>query len=90
MLVKSFTDDLAWKVQRNLVNSYFRVTKEQDLKVSQEDSSVPLSSDTPIPLLDWYSRNKRRIWRICEHYELEPRQLYHILLKKIGQIYAWM
>lgn len=28
MLVKSFTDDLAWKVQRQLVNSYFRL-KEQ-------------------------------------------------------------
>lgn len=25
MLVKSFTDDLAWKVQRELVNAYFRV-----------------------------------------------------------------
>ncbi|MNW45648.1 ORF6C domain protein [compost metagenome] len=25
MLVKSFTDDLAWKVQRQLVNNYFRV-----------------------------------------------------------------
>ncbi|EEX0080363.1 ORF6N domain-containing protein, partial [Salmonella enterica] len=24
MLVKSFTDDLAWKVQRELVNNYFR------------------------------------------------------------------
>ncbi|MBG0257498.1 ORF6N domain-containing protein [Clostridioides difficile] len=28
MLVKSFTDDLAWKVQRQLVNSYFRVREE--------------------------------------------------------------
>lgn len=28
MLVKSFTDDLSWEVQRALVNSYFR-TKEQ-------------------------------------------------------------
>jgi hypothetical protein len=27
MLVKSFTDDLAWNVQRQLVNSYFRVHK---------------------------------------------------------------
>lgn len=25
MLVKSFTDDLAWKVQRDLVNSYFKL-----------------------------------------------------------------
>lgn len=28
MLVKSFTDDLAWKVQRQLVNSYFRLKEE--------------------------------------------------------------
>lgn len=28
MLVKSLTDDLAWKVQRMLVNSYFRVVKK--------------------------------------------------------------
>jgi len=27
MLVKSFTDDLAWKVQRDLVNTYFRGKK---------------------------------------------------------------
>lgn len=27
MLVKSFTDDLAWKVQRQLVNTYFRTKK---------------------------------------------------------------
>lgn len=27
MLVKSFTDDLAWEVQRKLVNEYFRVKK---------------------------------------------------------------
>ena len=27
MLVKSFTDDLAWKVQRQLVNTYFRARK---------------------------------------------------------------
>lgn len=28
MLVKSFTDDLAWKVQRDLVDTYFRVRAE--------------------------------------------------------------
>jgi hypothetical protein len=30
MLVKSFTDDLAWKVQRELVDSYFRARAEPD------------------------------------------------------------
>lgn len=29
MLVKSFTDDLAWKVQRELVNTYFKINKTQ-------------------------------------------------------------
>ena len=28
MLVKSFRDDLAWNIQRQLVNSYFRVTEQ--------------------------------------------------------------
>lgn len=32
MLVKSFTDDLAWAVQRQLVNIYFRATPEQRRK----------------------------------------------------------
>lgn len=31
MLVKSFTDDLSWDVQRQLVNSYFRVQQIQHL-----------------------------------------------------------
>lgn len=31
MLVKSFTDDLAWQVQRELVNSYFRTHRQQPL-----------------------------------------------------------
>ncbi len=35
MLVKSFTDDLAWKVQRELVNTYFRAKEKPDSE-SQE------------------------------------------------------
>lgn len=31
MLVKSLTDDLAWKVQRELVNNYFKVDNSQKL-----------------------------------------------------------
>lgn len=40
MLVKSFTDDLAWKVQRQLVDSYFRaqkrMTPEQMMRIQLE------------------------------------------------------
>ena len=43
MLVKSFTDDLAWKVQRELVDSYFRARAEPEEKIMKEiiDSGVP-------------------------------------------------
>lgn len=36
MLVKSLQDDLAWKVQRELVNNYFRV-KEDKTKLSNDE-----------------------------------------------------
>lgn len=40
MLVKSFTDDLAWSVQKELVKSYFK-----------KKESVPMSTDQKIQLL---------------------------------------
>lgn len=47
MLVKSFTDDLAWKVQRALVNNYFRVPKSAadptlKLQIQQERAHAML------------------------------------------------
>lgn len=36
MLVKSFTDDLAWKVQRQLVGSYFHVRQAVDERMSPQ------------------------------------------------------
>lgn len=36
MLVKSFTDDLAWTVQRQLVNTYFQSTPEQRRGAAQQ------------------------------------------------------
>lgn len=37
VLVKSFTDDLAWKVQRQLVNCYFRVKEETTIEVTEHE-----------------------------------------------------
>lgn len=36
MLVKSFTDDLAWEIQRQLVSSYFKVRQTVDERLSPE------------------------------------------------------
>lgn len=40
MLVKSFTDDLAWKVQRQLVNSYFRVRQITSEELSPQTQLI--------------------------------------------------
>lgn len=40
MLVKSFTDDLAWDVQRDLVNKYFRSTENPFLNMSKELQAI--------------------------------------------------
>ncbi|MFT9057759.1 MAG: hypothetical protein ABF449_14360 [Ethanoligenens sp.] len=45
MLVKSFTDDLAWQVQRQLVNTYFRKPQADPalkLQIQQERASAML------------------------------------------------
>lgn len=47
MLVKSFTDDLAWQVQRQLVNTYFRVEQKKSddtlkTQIQQERSRAML------------------------------------------------
>ncbi len=56
MLVKSFTDDLAWQIQRELVTNYFRVRKVTGLakKVRTED----------IFPLDLGAEAKKRIERV--------------------------
>ena len=36
MLVKSFKDDLSWKVQRQLVNSYFKAKEKTDLSLDKD------------------------------------------------------
>ena len=49
MLVKSFTDDLAWAVQRELVESYFRrrVRRRTDVEVEQKVTVTQATPENP-------------------------------------------
>lgn len=51
MLVKSFTDDLAWQVQKKLVNSYFRLKEvaRQNFHDNVIDESLTNRSDENLP-----------------------------------------
>lgn len=94
MLVKSFDDDLAWKVQRQLVNGYFKTkNSEETLPQVIEQPPVQLipsyqTSTTPVPrALTWYQRNKRRIEFLVTEGHVERKTLYHHILLVISEEY---
>ncbi|AQS10612.1 ORF6N domain protein [Clostridium saccharobutylicum] len=48
MLVKSLTDDLAWEVQRQLVNSYFRVKNDMPIVLGIASQMLNLAQGTQV------------------------------------------
>ena len=98
MIVKTFTDDLSWSVQRQLVNNYFekrsqpiieeypRIDRDKEQLI---DRLMIDTSDRPkVPLIEnWYQRNIGRIERICEIVKIPKKTLYHILLKRLREKY---
>lgn len=88
MIVKVFTDDLAWEVQRQLVNSYFAVkNKMETAEPKIEDCNYHVSM-TPVPKTPtWYARNQRRIERIVQAIHGKKSQLYHRILLFVGEEY---
>lgn len=86
LIAKSFTDDLSWKVQRQLVNAYFKVREVYKEPYYKE----PLADDfTPrVPIVsDWYERNKGRMYRLCRDSGNSRSYLYHCILNKLSERY---
>lgn len=86
LIAKSFTDDLSWKVQRQLVNAYFKVREVQKEPYYKE----PLTEDfTPrVPIVsDWYERNKGRMYRLCKDSGNSRSYLYHCILTRLSERY---
>lgn len=86
LIAKSFTDDLSWKVQRQLVNAYFKVREVQKEPYYKE----PLADDfTPrVPIVsDWYERNKGRMYRLCRDSGNSCSYLYHCILNRLSERY---
>lgn len=77
MLVKSFTDDLAWKVQRQLVNVYFRSTAEQRRAAAQDTekgvlAEAKLNNSRARLAAEWRKLAEKNpvpeYQQICQHY----------------------
>lgn len=95
LLVKVFDDDLAWKVQRQLVNSYFRLKEIKEEfnppieKFPEEQPRITYqTSSTPVPKNpSWQARNRRRINALCEKANTSISSLYHHVLLRLGEEY---
>lgn len=88
MLVKPFTDDLSWSVQRQLVNTYFKAkNSSEDLPIINEFPKVHFrTSNTPVPRNpNWYQRNRRRLDAITEQTGITHSYLYHKILTRLGE-----
>jgi hypothetical protein len=49
MTVKTFNDDLSWQVQRQLVNTYFKM---QQLATQNENTPIPVNTIQPLDILE--------------------------------------
>ena len=92
MIVKCLDDDIAWNVQRQLVNAYFRVKEEQPLEQITDfpncQKRIYQTSSTPVPKNpSWYHRNRRRMIHICEKANVPLSTLYHHILLRLGEEY---
>ena len=77
MIIKGLDDDLAWKVQRQLVNSYFKVKQE-----------IPERKTYPLLVEDrWLAEMEPNFEYLCKAYKLTRRGLYHKILLDIGKSY---
>lgn len=78
-LVKSFTDELSWKVQDVLVDSYFEVK-------GKEQNDIPPELRIPLQM-DWAKRQKYKINVICENFDCTYAKYISRIIGLIGETY---
>ena len=84
MLVKSFQDDLSWKVQRILVSSYFNCRKLQNEVINRSDVPQPNEGHYPSLANTWMKDHEPLFKQICSAYRISRKELYHKILLDIG------
>ena len=71
MLVKSFTDDLAWQVQRQLVNSYFRVKENYPVKKTADTETAKTRAN--VMMLNAKYRTANQMIKLWTSAGVEPQ-----------------
>lgn len=90
MIVKTFTDDLSWQVQRQLVNAYFKAKAQPQTAVApvQVEDTKYNTSNTLVPKVkSWYIRNRSNLEWVAYKTNCKLSYVCHRLLKRIGEEY---
>lgn len=90
MVVKSLKDDLAWQVQRQLVNAYFKAKAQPQTAVApvQVEDTKYNTSNTLVPKVkSWYMRNRSNLDWVAYKTNCKLSYVCHRLLKRIGEEY---
>lgn len=90
MIVKTFTDDLSWQVQRQLVNAYFKTKAQPQTAVApvQVEDTKYNTSNTLVPKVkSWYMRNRSNLEWVAYKTNCKLSYVCHRLLKRIGEEY---
>lgn len=90
LLAKSVNTDTAWEAYERLVDFYFEKKKEvvKSELPTVYSKCLPEKATVPAPLRpDWYTKNKRKLRRVCDKMDISHRELYHEILKSLGKTY---
>lgn len=94
MIVKTFTDDRSWQVQRQLVNAYFKVKNElEQTAVSDDmdfsDRKIPVrTATTPVPLqTNFYEIYKRKMENLAVKTGVSVSFVYHKIYEYVNETY---
>lgn len=90
MVIKCLDDDLAWQVQRQLVNAYFKAKTQPQTAVApvQVEDTKYNTSNTLVPKVkSWYIRNRSNLEWVAYKTNCKLSYVCHRLLKRIGEEY---
>jgi hypothetical protein len=87
MIVKSFTDDLSWEVQRRLVNGYFRAREMAETTCQLTDFDLRTSNTLLPKAKSWYDRNGLTLEFLCEAFGVPMKTVYHKILLRLKEEY---
>lgn len=79
-VIKSFNDELSWKVQDALVDAYFAVKNQQPTTAIEEKPTLEFETD-------WFCINRGKINYICRCYDITSKEYMHHLLEVLGRTY---